>query len=291
MGACKGAPFVAEEIAFQQLLRKGHAVDRHEGPRRTRAPAMDGPRENLLARAALSAQQDRRIAGRRLACGLDDLLERRTLTEERPLQTLQLTMKNPVLLSEGLPFQRLVDHDLQVREVQGLGKEIVRAGLDRLDRLLEGPPRGDDDYRGFDPLLLDRAQHIQAALAGKLEIQKREWKLLAAEESQRFLAVRGTGDVQLHQEQPVGQRVPQIGIVIHEKQTATEFVHDHPSDADAELTVRGVSAKGSVKAKRLPRPISLSAHIRPPWSSTRLLVIANPSPVPCAFPRPFVRTW
>ena len=40
------------------------------------------------------------------------------------------------------------------------------------------------------------------------------------------------------------------------------------------------SSKRTVKWKRLPRPTSLSTHIRPPISSTSREAMASPSPVP-----------
>ncbi len=46
------------------------------------------------------------------------------------------------------------------------------------------------------------------------------------------------------------------------------------------LTIPLSTPKGTVKWKILPLPSSLSAQIRPPMSSTSLLLIESPRPVP-----------
>src|SRR6185369_9603704 len=54
---------VAEELAFEQRLGEGGAVDRDERPARPPALAMDRPRRHLLAGSALPADEDGRVAG------------------------------------------------------------------------------------------------------------------------------------------------------------------------------------------------------------------------------------
>ena len=63
-GAGEGALHVAEQLALQQPRGDGRAVERHEGLVRARAPAVDGPREQLLARARLAQQQHRACPSR-----------------------------------------------------------------------------------------------------------------------------------------------------------------------------------------------------------------------------------
>ena len=49
---------MTEELAFQQVFRDGPAVDDHQGLLRAVAQLVDGPREALLPRSALTLDQD-----------------------------------------------------------------------------------------------------------------------------------------------------------------------------------------------------------------------------------------
>src|ERR1051326_5642222 len=81
-GAGEGALFVPEQLALDQRGRDGGAVDLHERRRGARAVVMDGAGDELLAGPGLAFHQHRHLAmGRDPAGLLDDLAERRTLTE------------------------------------------------------------------------------------------------------------------------------------------------------------------------------------------------------------------
>ena len=58
-GAGEGAAFVAEEFAFQQLLRDGGAIDGQERLLAAVAVMIDGARDQFLARAALAGDKAR----------------------------------------------------------------------------------------------------------------------------------------------------------------------------------------------------------------------------------------
>jgi len=53
-GAGKGALDVAEQLTFQQAFAERPAIDTDIGPVRTGAQAMNGPRNQLLARAGFA---------------------------------------------------------------------------------------------------------------------------------------------------------------------------------------------------------------------------------------------
>src|SRR5262245_43964853 len=61
-GAGEGALDVPEQLALQEPGRQGGAVDLDEGLARPGAVLVQGPGQQLLARAALAAQQHRRGA-------------------------------------------------------------------------------------------------------------------------------------------------------------------------------------------------------------------------------------
>src|SRR5437016_2825891 len=58
-GAGEGAPLVPEELALEQTRRNGGAVELHERAVAAVASVVDGPREQLLARARLAEKQYR----------------------------------------------------------------------------------------------------------------------------------------------------------------------------------------------------------------------------------------
>ena len=72
---------MAEQLALEQRLGQRGAVDRDEGGRGPRAVAMDRVRRELLARAALAQDQDRRLRGRDPRDELVDLAHRRALAD------------------------------------------------------------------------------------------------------------------------------------------------------------------------------------------------------------------
>ena len=68
---------VPEKLGFQDGLRQGPAVDRHEGPGLAPALVVDGPRHQLLAGPALAGDHHRVVGGGHLADGLEDVLHGR----------------------------------------------------------------------------------------------------------------------------------------------------------------------------------------------------------------------
>ena len=65
---------VAKQLALQQFGRQARAVDRDERSRSVRAAEVDGAGQDALAGAALAAQQDGRVARRRLEHHAERLL-------------------------------------------------------------------------------------------------------------------------------------------------------------------------------------------------------------------------
>jgi hypothetical protein len=68
----EGPAAVAEQLAFDEVLRKRRAVDGDQRPRATGAVRVDRPCEHLLAGAGLAEDQDRRRAIRGGLRPLDD---------------------------------------------------------------------------------------------------------------------------------------------------------------------------------------------------------------------------
>src|SRR5438132_9434250 len=102
VGAGEGALDVAEQLALQQALRQGRAMDLDERPRRARAGVMDRRRQQLLPGAALAPDQDGRGARGHLAGHADHLADGRAGTLDR-LEDVRLA----VGLNRGLGSPRV----------------------------------------------------------------------------------------------------------------------------------------------------------------------------------------
>ncbi len=74
-GPREAAPNVAEEMAFDQRLGNGRAVQRHERPIRARALHVNGPSDKLFARARLARDAHVGVPGSRLLDARQHLVE------------------------------------------------------------------------------------------------------------------------------------------------------------------------------------------------------------------------
>src|SRR5919199_4982622 len=102
MGSRKGPALMAEEITRNELFGEGGTVDHHKGLYAARTPGVDGPRKDLLARAALPQQQHRRRALRGAPGACDRLLERGALADDGVRLPLQLGLKQVLRPLQGL---------------------------------------------------------------------------------------------------------------------------------------------------------------------------------------------
>src|SRR5207253_9025093 len=75
--AGKGAFFMAEKLALQEVLWDRAAIDRNERPCFTRAVAMNGPGHQFLAGAALPCDQHWDVGSRDASDHLEDAVHGR----------------------------------------------------------------------------------------------------------------------------------------------------------------------------------------------------------------------
>ena len=141
-GAGEAALLVAEELALHQLGRNRAAVDRHERPVAPRPGLVDHARDELLARAGLAGDVDRRLAARDLGDHLAQLLHRRRMADQRVRRPLRVSLA--LSLAE---LQRARSQLAQVVEVERLGDEIERAELERAHGGLDVAVRRDHRHR------------------------------------------------------------------------------------------------------------------------------------------------
>ena len=170
----------------------GHrrAVDGDERPRGPRAARVDGLRHELLARPALSRDEDRRVGVRdaldevvglgHLRRGAHHLLEGRGALEPEP--------EAPDLGSQRALLDAAVERHREVVEVEGLRHVVVRAGADGRDGGVHAPEGGHDDDRDEPARLSDAGAEIRARGALHLEVRQDDVHVVfpGVEESEGF---------------------------------------------------------------------------------------------------------
>ena len=78
----------------------------------------------------------------------------------------------------------------QLLHRERLHEVVVRADLERVDPVVLGPTRADDDDRRADPLAAGLLQHLPAVEAGKHQVEDAHVGMLVAQAGETRLAVR-----------------------------------------------------------------------------------------------------
>ena len=177
-GAGEGAALVAEQLALEELGRQRRAVHLHERPVAPRRALVDGARDQLLADAALAADQHGDVAVGDL---LDDLRDAAHLLAVAPdravLVVAELLTELAQLRDEAILLDRVLDGDVEGNLAESLG--IVRlddvVGGAEADGLDDGrgliAARQHDDL-GFGARRLQRPQRRQAVEAGHHHVEQ-----------------------------------------------------------------------------------------------------------------------
>ena len=170
--AGEGALFVPEQLALDQLVRHGSAVDRH--PRRAAALALgvDGARHHLLAGAGLAGDQH----AARSAGAQADLVA-------RPSHRHALAQQLPADASARFEFgavrfeppdqERIADQEQDPLGGERLLEEVVRAELGRPDGVGDGRVRR-HHHHGDIRLLADIGQDLDAVAVGQADVEEHE---------------------------------------------------------------------------------------------------------------------
>ncbi len=160
-GAREGALHVAEERRFEEVRGQVAGVDGDEGPLGSGRVRVDGAGHQLLARAALALNQDRRPA----RGGLDDQVEHLPHPGAAPddvgelvVPLLDVLPERAVLAQQVAPLEGVADDDEHLVVLERLRDVVERSALHRGNRALDRRVRGDDDDG---QLLVDVAQLVQ----------------------------------------------------------------------------------------------------------------------------------
>ena len=178
---------VAEELALEQRLRDGRALDRHERTARTRGCGVQRACDQLLACSRLSADQDRGVRLTQALDGVEHGSHRRTLADQatergaRVHEAAQLA----VLAQRGAVRERTLDTEQQLVDLERLGDVVERTAAHRVDRRADRRVAGHQDHRSLWVRGAESLEDAESVDAGHLQIHDRDVERTRFESARR----------------------------------------------------------------------------------------------------------
>ena len=171
-GAGERPLLVAEQLALEEGLGERRAGHLDEGLVAPRAVLVERLGEELLPGAALSEEQDRGRGGGHLTDRLEHRQHLRALAHEivEAVLLLEPLAQGASLLEQALPVQGLLEHDLELIDVDRLGEVVLGSELHGLDRGLHRAVGGHEDDHRLGADLLDLREELEAVHARHPEV-------------------------------------------------------------------------------------------------------------------------
>ena len=140
---------VAEQLAFDQGVGDGGAVDRHEGRLGAVGQLVDAPRHQLLAGAGFAADQHARGDGGDAVDGVENALHGRRFAEQPAgaREAPDLVGEAAVLMAEAGGLQGVAHDETQLVDLVRLRQVVGGAGFHRVDGGAQVRIGGDHDDR------------------------------------------------------------------------------------------------------------------------------------------------
>ena len=164
-GAEEAAADVAEQLALEQRVVDRRAVDRDEPPLAPRPEAVEGARDQLLARPGLARDQGQPDVRRQPPDHAEQILHPRRAADHAA--ELEAARELAFDREHALPPLDLVTHAgeqlLEPAEVERLAEVVHRAELDRLDRGVDRGVAGHQHGLTVRVDVADRAQDVEPA--------------------------------------------------------------------------------------------------------------------------------
>ena len=179
-GGSERALDVAEERGLEQFRRHGAGVDGHERLVAARRIGVNGLGDELLAGAAFALDQNGGAAGRDLRDQVEDAQHDFAFADDvgEVVALLEGALELKVLFFGLVARDGGADVGQQLFVVPRLLDEVLSAGADGFDDIVDGAVGGDHDDRRLGLALLDLGQEFEAALAGQSEIEQDEVEVL-----------------------------------------------------------------------------------------------------------------
>ena len=192
MRAGKRASLVAEESALDQFVRDRRQVDGDERRLATARFPVEQAREQFFTRAALAEDQDGRGELRDFLHQIDDVADLTAGTDQEFAFTLlgNLRTQRDHLTVQILSLAGVANKRTQLVVVEVLRDVVVGAVLHRLDRGLDLVDRREHDAFDQAVVLFDNAKDIEAADAGKPDVEQNQIDVLLLQQRQRGFPAR-----------------------------------------------------------------------------------------------------
>ncbi len=210
---------MTEDLALEQRLRNGRAVDGDEGLVAPRAHLVKRARYHFLAGAAFSGDENGNAARRGLSDEPVDVLhDRRAADQATELPALGEIAREPQqLLAIAHALDRLLENHLEPGEVDRLGEVVVSALAHRLGRVLDRAVAGEQDEHGVRQIFADRAHQLDAGRAGHHQIGKNDVRRELPADGQRVPRVGGGAALISPTGDEFGESGPRGILVVHDE--------------------------------------------------------------------------
>ena len=176
-----------EQLALDQVLGNGGAIHLHEPLAAAQTVAVDRPRDELLADAALALNQHRRVGGRRAADRRHDVLEPGAVADHL-MPDFDRLLERPVLVAQLPLVEGVAQRDEHLFGRERLLDEIERPFFRRFDGGTDCAVAGDDHHRKSFVHRPETVEHLEAVHARHLHVEQHEVRRFAFREREAFLA-------------------------------------------------------------------------------------------------------
>jgi hypothetical protein len=187
---------------------------------------MERSREQLLAGAALSFEQDGGVRVRRALQRREDFAEREILTDDLrgAAPDGELLLEQQVLRHDAALLERARHQQRQMIGIDGLGEEVHRPFLHGADRVLDAPVGGHDDDGDVGVDVLRGAQHAEAVAFGQAQIGQDDRRLRLVQQPNGLGLIAGFEDGVLLALQRMPEHRPQRVLVLDDEDLARQRI-------------------------------------------------------------------
>ncbi len=216
----EGAFLVAEKLALEQRLGQRAAVDGHERVIAAGRGEVNRPRDELLAGAALSGDQDGGVGGRDGLDGLEDLPHGGALADHDRLGSDRLVegLLEHHVLAPGLGVrERVLDDVRDVVGIERLGDVVVGAVLERRDGRLDRGIAGHDDDAHLGLQLVHPPLELDSVGPSHLDVDEGEVPFPFREARERVVRAFGGPDFIAFFLKPSAERVAYGELVVDDQ--------------------------------------------------------------------------
>src|SRR5688572_23836217 len=216
----EGALLVAEELRLEERFGKRRTIEPDERPAAACRVRVNGLGDQLLAGAALTENQHRRIGGADTLDEPRDVFHGAARSHEAPatMAGCELLAQSLELGEQTLLFERTPDDDVELVEAEGLREVIVGAAPYRVERRIARALPGHDDDRCASIGFLNLVHGLEPADAGQVDIHQNQVELLVLEGVERLFGAALHADEVLLLLQRLLQEALHLRVVVNHEQ-------------------------------------------------------------------------